>query len=90
MAGALAISWTEPPTDNTQSLCNGKASESRHYKISQIVINQTTDFRWKVMIFSPKRCELVQVFSNPDAMSIWLNDISRLHTWALVNPVGLD
>lgn len=90
-AGALAISSTELPTDNTQSSASGeeRASPGRHYKISQIVITQTADFRWKVMVFSRKQCEQVQVFSSPDAMSIWINDVSRLHTWALIDPVGL-
>lgn len=78
-------------TDNTASSANGKAGESprRRYKISQIVITQTTDFRHKVAIFSPDRCETVQTFSNPDAMWIWVNDISRLHTWAQIEGVGL-
>jgi hypothetical protein len=90
-AGALAITWTEPRTDNTPSSCNGraKASPGRHYKISQIVITQTNDFRWKVAIFSPGQCEQVRVFQNPDAMGIWLNDVSRLHTWAQIDGVGL-
>jgi hypothetical protein len=90
-AGALAIGWTEPPTDNTLSSANGEgvASPGRHYKISQIAITQTKDFRWKVAIFSPSQCEMVQTFNNPDAMAIWLNDIARLHTWALIDGVGL-
>lgn len=90
-AGALATTWTEPHTDNTPSSCNGKATESpgRHYKISQVVITQTTDFRFKVAVFSPSRCEIVQTFSNPDAMWIWVNDVSRLHTWAQIEGVGL-
>ncbi len=62
---------------------------SHHYKISQIVTTQTKDFRWKVAVFSPDRCEIVQTFSNPDAMWIWVNDISRLHTWAQIDGVGL-
>lgn len=62
---------------------------SPHFKISQIVITQLTDFRWKVSIFSPKRCELTQTFNNPDALGLWLNDVSRLHTWAQHEGVGL-
>lgn len=78
-------------TENIASSCNGTARESpgRHYKISQIVITQTGDFGWKVAIFSPTRCELVKVFNNPDAMWIWVNDVSRLHTWAQIDGVGL-
>lgn len=79
-------------TDNTASSCNGLdvATQKSHYKIHQIVVCQTTDFRWKVAVFSRERCEVVGVFNNPDAMSVWLNDVSRLHTWTLIDPVGLD
>jgi hypothetical protein len=78
-------------TEHIPSSANGRAvaSQGRHYKISQIVITQTNDFRWKVAIFSPGQCEQVRVFQNPDAMGIWLNDISRLHTWAQIEGVGL-
>jgi hypothetical protein len=78
-------------TEHIPSSANGRAvaSQGRHYKISQIVITQTSDFRWKVAIFSPGQCEQVRVFQNPDAMGIWLNDISRLHTWAQIEGVGL-
>lgn len=73
------------------SSCAGPtaASPGGHYKISQIVITQTGDFRWKVAIFSKHRCELVRVFGSPDAMGIWMNDVSRLHTWEQINGVGL-
>jgi hypothetical protein len=93
LAGALAVAWKETTQDNSVSSCDGKergSPERRHYKIHQIVVCQTTDFRWKVAVFSRDRCELVGVFSNPDAMSVWLNDVSRLHTWTLIDPVGLD
>ena len=85
-------SLTATITETGASSCNGPKPGSRdyHYKISQIVICQTDDFRWKVMIFSPAHCELVKVFNNPDAMGLWINDVARLHTWALVAPVGLD
>jgi hypothetical protein len=32
---------------------------------------------------------LVRTFQSPDAMSIWLNDVARLHTWAPMEPIGL-
>lgn len=97
-AGALAISSTEPPTDNTQSSCFGRAMESRgrHYKISQIVITQTTDFHWKVTIFTPPsqefpqgRCMESVLFASPDKMWLWVSDVARLHTWAMIERVGL-
>lgn len=90
-AGALAISWTEPHTDSMPSSVNGRAggSPEHHYKISQVVITQTRDFRWKVAVFSPTRCETVQTFSSPDRMWLWVNDVSRLHTWAQIEGVGL-
>lgn len=74
------------------SSCNGleTASRGRHYKISQIVLTQTSDFRFKIAIFSREKCELVRTFQSPDAMSIWLNDVARLHTWAQIEGVGLE
>jgi hypothetical protein len=79
-------------TEHIPSSANGRAvaSRERHYKISQIVITQTTAFGWKVTIFSPQQVELVRTFQSPDAMSIWLNDVARLHTWAQIEGVGLE
>lgn len=90
-AGALAISSTELHTDNTASSCSGReaASHERHYKISQIVITQLPDFSHKVAVFSRGKCELVKTFSNPDKMWLWVSDVSRLHTWAQIEGVGL-
>ena len=90
-AGALAIGWTEPHTDNMPSSVNGRAegNHERHYKISQIVITQLPDFSHKVAVFSPKQCELVKTFSSPDKMWLWVSDVSRLHTWAQIDGVGL-
>lgn len=81
------------------SSCAGPtvASQGRHYKISQIVITQLTDFRWKVAIFTPPcpeypqgRCMEAEPFNNPDKMWIWVNDVSRLHTWEQHEGVGLE
>lgn len=90
-AGSLATSSTAPHTDNSASSCAGRSNQNqeRHYKISQIVITQTKDFRWKVNVFSRERCELVEVFSSPDKMWLWVSDMARLHTWSLIDGVGL-
>jgi hypothetical protein len=83
----------------TASSCNGRdvASRGGHYKISQIVITQLTDFRWKVAIFTPPspeypqgRCIESAPFNNHDKMLLWLSDVSRLHTWAQIEGVGLE
>lgn len=89
--GLSATTCTELPTDNMPSSCDGPIPESpgSRYKISQIVVTQTQDFRWKVAIFSPRQCELVRTFQSPDAMGIWLNDVARLHTWERIEGVGL-
>ena len=89
--GALRTSSTEPHTDNMPSSCDGppKPNQKRHYKIAQIVVTQTTDFRFKVAVFSRQHCEQVQTFSNPDSMWIWITDVSRLHTWEQHEGVGL-
>jgi hypothetical protein len=90
-AGALAITWTEPHTDTTPSSCNGKArgSQERHYKISQIVTTVTSDFRVKVAVFSPTSCEVVQTFSSQEKAAVWIDDVSRNHTWVPMEPIGL-
>lgn len=90
-AGALAIGWTEPHTDNTQSSANGKAvaSQERHYKISQIVTTITSDFRWKVAVFSRDRCEIVQTFGSQEKAAVWIDDVSRNHTWVPMEAIGL-
>jgi hypothetical protein len=87
--GSSATFSTEPHTDNTASSCDGRGKESLGFQIVQIVIAQTTDFRWKVMVFSKGRCEKVEVFTDPDAMTIWVNDVSRLNNWFRGEPVGL-
>lgn len=85
-------------TDNTASSWSGEAEPalSRHYKISQIVITQTKDFRWKVAIFTPPSPDYPQgsciesvLFTSPDKMWLWVSDVSRLHTWAMIEGVGL-
>jgi hypothetical protein len=90
-AGALAISSTEPHTDNTQSSANGRAgaSRERHYKISQIVTTVTSDFRWKVAVFSREHCEIVQTFSSQEKAAVWIDDVSRNHTWIPMEAIGL-
>jgi hypothetical protein len=90
-AGALAITWTEPRTDNTPSSCNGMATGSpgRHYAITQIVTTITSDFRWKVAVFSRERCEIVQTFSSQEKAAVWIDDVSRNHTWVPMEAIGL-
>ncbi len=78
-------------TEHIPSSANGRAvaSQGRHYKISQIVTTVTSDFRVKVAVFSPTSCEVVQTFSSQEKAAVWIDDVSRNHTWVPMEPVGL-
>jgi hypothetical protein len=91
LAGALATVCAETTPDNSASSCDGrgKASHERHYKISQIVTTITSDFRWKVAVFSRERCEVVQTFSSQEKAAVWIDDVSRNHTWVPMEAIGL-
>jgi hypothetical protein len=77
--------------DHTALSCNGRdvASREHHYKISQIVKTITSDFRWKVAVFSRERCEVVQTFSSQEKATVWIDDVSRNHTWVPIEAIGL-
>lgn len=92
LAGALAIEWRETTPDNSASSCDGRGKASRRHPVtSQMSLACTTDFRWKVVRYSPDRTEEVVTFefNSIDAATDYIGMVMRNEQWAQIEGVGL-